>query len=193
MNDILVYLRNLIMITKPILMCIFFCTIFNANAREDCAMNLDFNKRYLASDKSVRLCDEYSGRVLLIVNTASYCGYTRQFEGLEKLHEQYNADGFSVLGFPSNDFFQDPRSEKKIRSFCDLTYGVKFPMFEKTHVSKNKAEPLFKALAKESGEFPRWNFHKYLLDRNGNVAASYGSSITPDNVKLNRKIQELLQ
>ena len=160
----------------------------NAN----CPMNLDFTKRFLASDESVRLCDAYTDQVLLVVNTASYCGFTSQFEGLEALQEKYGDRGFSVLGFPSNDFFQDPRSEEKIREFCDLTYEVKFPMFEKSRVAKRSAEPLYQALAGEAGQFPRWNFHKYLLNRHGEVVGSFGSSITPNNADLVSQIEALL-
>ena len=159
---------------------------------DDCTMNLDFSKRYLASDESVRLCDAYADTVLLVVNTASYCGFTSQFAGLEALQEKYSGRGFSVLGFPSNDFFQDPRSENKIREFCDLTYQVKFPMFEKTRVAKRKAEPLYQALAAQAGQFPKWNFHKYLLDREGKVVGSFGSSVTPNNAELVSQIESLL-
>ena len=160
----------------------------NAN----CPMNLDFTKRFLASDESVRLCDAYTDQVLLVVNTASYCGFTSQFEGLEALQEKYGDRGFSVLGFPSNDFFQDPRSEEKIREFCDLTYEVKFPMFEKSRVARSNAEPLYRTLAREAGQYPRWNFHKYLLDRKGRVVGSYGSSVRPDDPELLSKIESLL-
>ncbi|MGA0842827.1 MAG: glutathione peroxidase [Arenicellales bacterium] len=157
-----------------------------------CSVNLDFTKRYLASDESVRLCDAYSDKVLLIVNTASYCGFTSQFEGLEALQKKYADRGFSVLGFPSNDFFQDPRSEEKIREFCDLTYEVKFPMFEKSKVAKRHAEPLYEALGKEAGQFPKWNFHKYLLDKQGHVVGSFGPTVAPDNGELIAKIESLL-
>ena len=159
---------------------------------DSCPVNLDFTKRYLASEQSVRLCDVYAGKVLLIVNTASYCGFTPQFQGLESLYEKYAEKGFVVLGFPSNDFFQEPRSEEKVREFCDLTYSVKFPMFEKSHVAKRKAEPLFQALGQEAGRFPKWNFHKYLLDREGKVVGSFGSTITPNHVDLISKIESLL-
>ena len=167
-------------------------TTATATAAQTCPVNLDFTKRYLASDESVRLCDAYAGKVLLMVNTASYCGFTPQFKGLEALYEKYSDRGFVVLGFPSNDFFQDPRSEEKVREFCDLTYSVKFPMFEKSRVAKRKAEPLFQALGNEAGQFPKWNFHKYLLDRDGRIVGSFGSTVAPDNVDLVKKIESLL-
>ena len=97
-----------------------------------------------------------------------------------------------VLGFPSNDFLQEPRSEKKVQEFCRLTYSIEFPMFEKTRVTRNGAGPLYQALAGQAGEFPRWNFHKYLLNRNGEVVSSFGSTVRPDNVELVQAIESLL-
>ena len=163
-----------------------------AAAHTNCPASLDFTKRYLASETSVRLCDTYGGKVLLVVNTASFCGYTKQYKGLESLYQRYRADGFAVLGFPSNDFFQEPRSETKVKEFCQLTYDVKFPMFEKSRVARSNAEPLYRTLAREAGQYPRWNFHKYLLDRKGRVVGSYGSSVRPDDPELLSKIESLL-
>jgi glutathione peroxidase len=165
---------------------------FETTGESNCPTSLDFTKRYLASETSVRLCDEYAGKVLLVVNTASFCGFTKQYEGLESLYRRYHEAGFAVLGFPSNDFFQEPRSEKKVKEFCQLTYDVKFPMFEKSRVAESNAEPLYRTLAREAGQYPRWNFHKYLLDRNGRVVGSYGSLVRPDNKGLLSKIESLL-
>jgi glutathione peroxidase len=136
--------------------------------------------------------DEFRDHVLLIVNTASYCGFTPQYEGLEALYEKYRDRGFSVLGFPSNDFLQEPRGEEKVQEFCRLTYNVKFPMFEKSRVAKRRAEPLFRALADAVGQYPKWNFYKYLLSRDGKVVASYGSSVKPESNVLIRAIESLL-
>ena len=184
---------ELIMLFRTLFLAVFALVGLPVHAdNANCPMNLDFTKRYLASDESVRLCDAYADQVLLVVNTASYCGFTSQFAGLEALQEKYGNRGFSVLGFPSNDFFQDPRSEEKIREFCDLTYEVKFPMFEKSRVAKRSAEPLYQALAAEAGQFPRWNFHKYLLNRQGEVVGSFGSSVTPNNADLVSQIEALL-
>ena len=158
--------------------------LLNSTAIAECPKTLDFTKRYLASEQSVHLCEAYAGKVLLVVNTASYCGFTGQFRGLEDLYQKYRTAGLVVLGFPSNDFFQEPRSEDNVKTFCSLTYNVKFPMFEKTRVAKRHADPFYKALANQSGDYPRWNFHKYLLDRQGNVVASYGSSVKPDDESL---------
>ena len=160
---------------------------------EDCPNTLDHNKKPLAGETQVNLCEEYLGKVVLVVNTASKCGYTYQYEGLEELYSEYKEQGLVVLGFPSNDFAnQEPGSEKQIQSFCRLTYGVKFPMFEKTHVAKGTQDPLYKALARHAGEFPRWNFHKYLLDRDGTSVKSYSSRVEPKNKDLVNTIEALL-
>ena len=158
-----------------------------------CPELLDVEVRKLASDETVRLCDEYRGKVVLIVNTASKCGFTGQYEGLEKLYSDYSDKGLVVLGFPSNDFGgQEPGSEEKIQSFCRLTYSVRFPMFEKTHAKKGSAGPLYTKLGEAAGEYPRWNFHKYLIDRDGNLAGSYSSLTKPQSGRLVRAIEGLL-
>jgi glutathione peroxidase len=166
---------------------------FPGAAMADCPAVLDFTKRRLAAPESVRLCDAYAGQVLLIVNTASRCGFTPQFEALEALHQRLQGRGFAVLGFPSNDFWgQDPGSEEEIAEFCRMTYGVKFPMFEKTHAAEAKADPLYQALATAAGEYPQWNFHKYLIDRSGKVVGSFGSRTRPDDPALLERIEALL-
>ncbi len=158
-----------------------------------CAGALDVSYRRLASEESVRLCEAYAGKVLLIVNTASKCGFTPQYEGLEALHARLAERGFAVLGFPSNDFMgQEPGSEEEIAEFCTLTYGVKFPMFEKVVVTGDEATPLYRALRQATGEAPGWNFHKYLVDREGKVVASFGSRTKPDDAKLLEQIESLL-
>ena len=164
----------------------------NSYAGEYCPSTLDFSKRYLASETSVRLCDEFRNQVLLVVNTASYCGFTPQFEGLEALYEKYKNRGFSVLGFPSNDFFQEPRNEDKVQEFCTLTYNVKYPMYEKSQVAKRNAEPFFRKLSEEAGQYPKWNFYKYLISRDGKVVSSYSSSVTPQSDELLLAIESLL-
>ena len=154
---------------------------------------LDFNFRNLASDTSVNLCDAYSGKVILVVNTASKCGNTPQYEGLEKLYSEYKDQGLVVLGFPSNDFFgQEPGTEEEIIKFCRLTYGVKFPMFEKISVKKN-AHPFFKELAKASGTYPKWNFHKYLIGRDGNIVTNFSPRTKPHNENLVATLEKALQ
>lgn len=138
------------------------------------------------------LC-QYAGKVALVVNTASYCGFTTQYQGLEALYAKYQGKGLVVLGFPSNDFGkQEPGSSKEIADFCYNTYGVKFPMFSKTSVKGPKANALHGALIKATGKSPEWNFHKYLIDRSGNVVKSYASDITPEDRTLVDDIEKAL-
>lgn len=155
---------------------------------------LDQNFRKLASTDTENLCDAHAGKVLLIVNTASKCGYTPQYEGLEDLHAKYEKTGFSVLGFPSNDFMgQEPGNEQEIQEFCRLTYGVKFPMYEKTTVKGNHAHPLFNALADASGTYPTWNFHKFLIGRKGELIAQFSPGTKPSDPKLVSAIEQALR
>lgn len=154
---------------------------------------LDVAYRPLAGTSPVNLKQRYHGRVLLVVNTASKCGFTPQYEGLETLQKTYSARGLSVLGFPSNDFKgQEPGDEKQIQAFCTLTYGVKFPMFEKVHVVGNEATPLYRRLAAASGVAPAWNFHKYLIGRDGRLVAQFPSTVTPDDRRLVAAIEQAL-
>ncbi|MDT7513930.1 glutathione peroxidase [Rhodoferax mekongensis] len=147
----------------------------------------------LQDDKPQDLC-QYRGKVALVVNTASYCGFTSQYEGLEKVYARYQAQGLVVLGFPSNDFGQqEPGNSKQIADFCFNTYGVKFPMFAKTNVTGNAANPLFKELIQQSGSSPRWNFHKYLVDRQGKVVGAFRSETTPEDALLIAAIQKALK
>ncbi len=154
---------------------------------------LDVSYRPLAGKQQVNLEKRYHGQVLLVVNTASKCGYTPQYEGLEALHKQYASRGFAVLGFPSNDFKgQEPGDEKQIQDFCTLTYGVKFPMFEKVHVTGPEATPLYQRLTAATGVAPGWNFHKYLVGRDGKVIAQFASKVTPDDPQLKAAIDKAL-
>ena len=164
------------------------------SARAACSDLLDARFRPLAGKEPVDLCKTYGGKVLLVVNTASKCGFTPQYDALEKLNETYKNRGFAVLGFPSNDFRgQEPGTEKEIQEFCTLTYGVKFPMFEKVSVKEGDANPFYAKLATEAGgRYPSWNFYKYLIDRNGKVVADYPSKVKPDDADLVAKIEALL-
>ncbi len=138
------------------------------------------------------LC-QYQGKVLLVVNTASYCAYTDQYGGLEALYRQYKDRGLVVLGFPSNDFGnQEPGSNQKIAEFCRLTYGVEFPMFEKSNVVGPQRNALFAELQRRTGEQPRWNFHKYLIDPSGERVLSFGSGVQPDDRRLMQELKKML-
>ena len=167
--------------------CLFACSVYAM----DCPTLLDHKFNRLQDDAPQNLC-QYSGKVTLVINPASYCGYTAQYEGLEKLYAKYKDKGFVVLGFPSNDFSQEPGNNKEIADFCYNTYGVKFPMFAKSSVKGKEMNPLFAALSKASGKSPGWNFHKYLLDKEGKLLANYGSSVSPDDKNLVATIEKAL-
>lgn len=156
---------------------------------------LDFQVRTLAGEETVHLREAYAGKVVLIVNTASKCGFTDQYAGLEALYRRYGERGLVVLGFPSNDFAnQEPGTEQEIQAFCRSTYSVEFPMFEKVHVRGREAHPLFKALAAHpKGATPKWNFYKYLLDRDGRLVESWSSITAPDSERLVKRIEALLE
>lgn len=157
-----------------------------------CPALLDREYRPLAGKTPESLC-QFEGKVLLVVNTASKCGFTPQYEGLETLHAKLGERGFAVVGFPSNDFMgQEPGSEADIQEFCTLTYGVKFPMFEKVHVVGDDVTPLYQALEQATGQAPGWNFHKYLIDRQGKPVASFGSRTKPDDAAMLAQIETLL-
>jgi glutathione peroxidase len=154
---------------------------------------LDQRFRRLASDETVNLGEEYGGKVLLIVNTASKCGLTPQYEGLETLYEKYQRAGLAVLGFPSNDFLgQEPGTEEEIQEFCQLTYNVGFPMFEKIAVKEDDAHPFYRQLAAAAGTYPTWNFHKYLIGRDGALVTEFGPKTAPDDEALIAAIEAAL-
>ena len=138
----------------------------------------------------------YSGQVLLIVNTASRCGYTSQYAGLQALYDRYHERGFTVLGFPSNDFAgQEPGNDGQIASFCRLNYGVEFPMFSKVRVKGPDAHPLYaylRALPEPIGGDVRWNFQKFLVDRSGQVVARFQPGIEPQDPRVVAEIERLL-
>ena len=173
---------------------VFFVLLIAANsAYPSCPAALDYYKRPLTGEQQVHLCDVMRGKVVLVVNTASKCAYTPQYDGLEKLYDRYRKQGLIVAGFPSNDFAgQEPGTEKQIQDFCRLTYAVQFPMFEKVRVKGESADPFYKHLATVTGQQPRWNFHKYVLDREGRVVASFPSQVTPNDKRLVDLIEELL-
>ncbi|GBL02821.1 glutathione peroxidase [Glaciecola sp. KUL10] len=165
---------------KYVLMLSLLISAASATAAE-CPELLKHMKRKLNSQETVNMCEAYKGKTILFVNTASKCGFTPQFEGLEKLYSEYKDDGFVVLGFPSNDFNQEHGDESKTAEVCELTYGVQFPMFEPLSVKGDNADPLYAKLAEKAGTAPKWNFYKYLVDKHGEVVESYGSFTKPDD------------
>ncbi len=156
-----------------------------------CAPLLQHSFLRLQDEKPQSLC-QYSGKVLVVVNTASFCGFTPQYAGLEALHARYKDRGLVVLGFPSNDFSQETGSNKDIADFCENTFGVKFPMFAKSGVTGPGANPLFKQLADKTGSPPRWNFHKYVLARDGQSARSFNTAVDPKDPAFLREIEKQL-
>jgi glutathione peroxidase len=157
-----------------------------------CPVVLKHTFNRLQDEAPQDLC-QYTGKVVLVVNTASYCGFTKQYEGLEALYKKYSSRGLVVLGFPSNDFGkQEPGSSKEIADFCFNTYGVKFPMFAKSSVVGPNANALHASLTRQTGHEPKWNFTKYLIDRNGKVVEYFPSKVTPDDVQLVGKIEQAL-
>ncbi len=166
--------------------------IVPAQAGAACPALLEHNFTTLQDGKPLPLC-QYAGKVILVVNTASYCGFTSQYDGLEKLYARLKDKGLVVLGFPSNDFGeQEPGSDKEISDFCRLTYGVEFPMAGKTVVKGKNANPFYLKLAEITGSKPKWNFHKYLINRDATQVVAYTSFTKPDDKDLLKKIDEFL-
>ena len=163
-----------------------------AAAAGQCPPLLNYTFPSLQEGTPQPLC-QYAGKVILVVNTASYCGFTSQYEGLEKLYARLKDKGLVVLGFPSNDFGeQEPGTEKEIANFCRRTYGVEFPMLGKTVVRGKGANPFYVKLAEITGSKPKWNFHKYLISRDATQVFAFGSMTKPDDSALLNKIDELL-
>lgn len=165
----------------------FMSSIANA-----CPDYLQGEYRKLHSKQMINLCDVVKDKkAILVVNTASHCGFTSQFEGLEALNKQYQDKGLAVIGFASDDFKQEDDDEEKAAEICFINFGVTFTMLSPTHVKGKEANQLFKQLAKESTE-PKWNFNKYLLDANGKFVKHFGSMTKPDSKKLTDEIEALL-
>ncbi|MEM0912041.1 MAG: glutathione peroxidase [Pseudomonadota bacterium] len=162
-------------------------------AMEQCPDVLKHVKRKLNSQETVNLCEAYNGSAVLFVNTASKCGFTPQFEGLEKLYSDYKDEGLVILGFPSNSFRQEHSDEAKTAEVCELTYGVNFPMFETVKVRGDEADPLFMQLKKKTGKAPKWNFNKFLMSKSGDVFTHYGSRVKPDDEDFLNDIKAALQ
>ena len=157
----------------------------------DCPAFLDHEFGRLRSSQKVNLCEAYAGRPMLIVNTASHCGFTPQFKGLEALHRAYGDRGLVVVGFPSNDFDQEAADQAQTAEICYVNYGVTFTMLAPSAVTGTGANPVFRELARQSTA-PKWNFNKYLVRPDGTVVRHFGSSVKPDAPELAREIETLL-
>ena len=172
--------------------CMFIVSSFIQGAAfADCPEHLNIEVRKLRSDKTINLCEAFSGKPMLVVNTASHCGFTPQFKGLEALHKEYIDRGLVVLGFPSDDFGQEDDDEEKTAQVCYIDYGVTFTMFSPIVVKGSAAHPLFKELAKQT-KAPTWNFNKYVLDNKGNVVEHFSNFTSPESEDLRAAIESVL-
>lgn len=158
---------------------------------EECPEFLDHDFRKLHSSETINLCQQFAGKPLLIVNTASHCGFTPQFKGLESLHRKYEDRGLVVLGFPSNDFRQEADNEEKTAQVCYINYGVTFTMMAPISVTGTDVHPLFRELASQSSQ-PNWNFNKYLVSPSGKVVEHFDTGTTPESSPVIRSIESLL-
>ena len=175
------------------LLAIALLLFLNLSRAGDCrGTAIDVDMRRLMGG-SENLCDTYGGKVLLVVNVASQCGFTPQYEALEELYRDYRDQGLVVLGFPSGDFGgQEYEDEAQIAKFCKVNFGVSFPMFGKSAVKGEQANPLFKQLTAETGDAPGWNFNKYLVGRDGRAIAHFSSLTKPDSRKLKKALEAAL-
>lgn len=159
---------------------------------DECPALLQQELPKLRSKESVDLCEAFRGKALVVVNTASHCGFTPQFKGLEALYQRYKAQGLEVLGVPSDDFFQESDDEAETAEVCYVNYGVTFTMTQTQPVRGRDATPLFRQLADQAGQAPRWNFYKYVVDRNGSVVAHFSSKVQPDDPRMIAAVEKAL-
>ncbi len=162
-----------------------------AAAPQACPAYLDHEFRKLHSSQKVNLCTAFAGKPMLIINTASHCGFTPQFKGLEALHRRYGNRGLAVIGFPSNDFRQEASNEAETADVCYVNYGVTFTMLAPSPVTGSGANPVFRELNRRAGE-PGWNFNKYLVSADGTKVQQFGSRVAPESEELTRAIEQLL-
>lgn len=186
--------RHKLLLTASLLAMVCLPTVASAQntAGQSCSPLLSHSFSRLQDGAPQNLC-QYSGKVLLVVNTASYCGFTNQYEGLEALYAKYEKRGLVVLGFPSNDFGQqEPGDAKQIADLCFNTYGVKFPMFSKVAVVGSQRNALYAQLFQATKAAPQWNFHKYLIGRDGKRVTSFASAVEPTSKPLVAAVEAAL-
>ena len=171
---------------------LFLPALFSGQVYGDCKGLLDYQHQQLRSDETVDFCERYSGKVLLVVNTASRCGFTPQFKGLESLYQTYRERGLEIVGFPSYDFRQEYEAAEQTAKVCYVNYGVSFTMLESSAVAGEAANSFFRSLSEGGAEQPRWNFYKYLIDRNGQFVKSFPSQTRPNDPEIVDALQKLL-
>jgi glutathione peroxidase len=190
MNTVIRFVRRTFSIAAVVLGGAFAVTA-HAAAPGECPPLLDQKFKTLQGQR-LDFC-QYSGKVVVVVNTASYCGFTEQYKGLQAIYDRYKDKGLVVVGFPANDFGkQEPRSNAEVADFCERTYKVKFPMVEKTSVVEGQANPLHEALHKATGDRPKWNFHKFVIARDGKTVKSFGSRVAPESGEFVAQLETLL-
>lgn len=165
----------------------------DAASADYCPPLLQHELPKLRSKETIDLCQQFKGKALVVVNTASHCGFTPQFKGLEALYQRYRHEGLEVLGVPSDDFFQESDDEAEVAEVCYVNYGVTFTMTQTQPVRGRDATPLFRQLAAQAGRAPLWNFYKYVVDRNGQVVAYFSSKVKPDDPELIAAVEKALE
>lgn len=173
------------------LACLVILLIANS-AAANCNSLLDFDAQKLRSSEQINFCNSFKDKVLLVVNTASHCGFTAQFADLQSLYQKYSSKGLEIVGFPSNDFFQEASDEAKTAEVCYINYGVTFTMLSPSSVRGAQANALFKQLKQITGSQPKWNFSKYLIDRSANSVKYYKPTENPLGGALEADIQKAL-
>ncbi len=180
------------MIVRPLVMSLLFAVGSAPLLAAECPALLQHELPKLRSKDTIDLCQQFQGKALVVVNTASHCGFTPQFKGLEALYQRYREQGLEVLGVPSDDFFQEADNEAKTAEVCYVNYGVTFAMSQTQPVRGRDATPLFRQLAEQAGGAPRWNFYKYVVDRNGQVVEYFSSNVKPDDPALVAAVEKAL-
>ncbi|MCG4455211.1 glutathione peroxidase [Pseudomonas sp. MMS21-TM103] len=179
------------MLLRALVLPVFLTSLALPSWAGECPILLQGELPKLRSKDSINLCQQFSGKPLVVVNTASFCGFTPQFKGLEALYQRYREQGLEVLGVPSDDFKQESDDVEEIAKVCYVNYGVTFSMSETQRIIGAQAIPLFKELTAQS-QAPRWNFSKYVVDRQGKVIASFSSHIQPDDPALIAAVEQAI-